>query len=279
MATKWTCLLAIFLLHIAFLTKVNAYMDFNLRRALQNENSTGYCKANEDLTGIWCVNETLYQANISGEPLWIKFDLNLTYDDVANVTWTHIWAWFTFKEQVDVLWANVSFNSTTPNNTWIAGATKPIGEVTIPTGNASLPNITFAANATFNVTLYKSDEAYCAGWANGSFCDEGWLNATLAVKGWGDGLFSESVRLNITLDKPDAGSANLKFETRINSTDFCTDLSTHVEFADEYTFRVEFCPTDNSTNCTTVLHTFNTSDWVTEPNIIADDLCFEPAFE
>jgi len=279
MTTKWTCLLAIFLLHIAFLTKVNAFMDFTLRRVLAYENATEYCKANEDLTGITCDNETLYHANISGESLWLKFDLNTTYDDVTHVTWTHIWAWFTFKEQVDVLWANVSFNSTTPNNTWLASATQPIGEVTIPTGNASLPNITFAANATYNVTLYRLGNADCAGFVNDEFCDEGWLNATLAVWGWGDGLFSEDVRLNITLDQPQAGSANLKFATRINSTEFCSDLSTHVEFADEYTFKVDFCPTDNSTNCTTILQTFNTSDWVSEPNIIADDLCFERAPE
>jgi hypothetical protein len=276
MATKWTCLLAVFLLHIAFLTKVNAFMDFSLRRALQNENAT-QCEPNADRTGITCTNVTLYRANISGEPLWIKLDLNQTYDQVAQITWTHIWAWFTFKEQIDVEWANVSFNSTTPNNTWIASATKFIGEVTIPTGNASLPNITFAANATFNVTLYKPGNADCLGYANGEFCDEGWLNSTLAVKGWGDGLFSESIRLNITLDQPQAGSASLAFETRINSTEYCANLSTHVTYADEYTFNVGFCPVDNSTNCTTILQTFNTSDWVSEPVVIADDLCFPPA--
>jgi len=271
-------LFALVFIIIFWIGSVDAFFNTNLRRSLQ-DNETAACEPNEDLTGLICSNVTLYQANFSGELLTLKVTLNQTFHVDARETSTEVWAWFSFKEQQDVLWANFSFNSSTPNNTWHFWATHPVGEVTIPTGNASWPELSLQANATFNVTLYKLDYANCTDLVNGSFCDEGYIHAALSVKAWGEEETAEGDPVWVSLDQADAGGATIWFETHINETAYCSEYSKQVQWADEYTFKLDFCAAENTTGCGTIEHTFNTSTWE-EPRVtFADYVCFEPSFD
>jgi hypothetical protein len=255
-----------FMYLVTAITRTHAFHELG-----RNLADAGTCGPNEDLTGISCANVSLYNTTLGGEPLWVLLDLEQTFDETTSSFTTRVWLWVTFRQFVNQLWADFSFNSTTANDTW--GITE-IGSFDVPSPFPDAPNISIWVNATHNVTLYTDDG--CVDYPdNGTFCDSGWLLATLGLYGWGT-EDTETAVVTATLDDPWSVQVRAPFKFYVDPTQYCTSLEEYIEYSRELKIWFESCPDDSVQPCTTAEHVFNTTSW-DEHVSLADDACFEHA--
>jgi len=257
-----------------FLYLVTATTTHALRELGRDLAEAGTCGPNEDLTGISCTNVSLYNTTLGGEPLWVLLDLEQTFDETTSSFSTRVWLWVTFRQFVNQLWVDFTFNSTTANDTWLATGITEIGNFVVPTPLPDAPNISVWVNATHNVTLYTDDRCVDTP-DNGTFCNSGWLLATLGLYGWGT-EDTEEATVTAILDDPWSVQVRAPFTFFVDPTRFCTSLEEYIEYSRELKLSFERCPKNTAEPCTTEEHVFNTTSW-DEHVSIADNACFEHA--
>jgi hypothetical protein len=265
--------IALFLLHLVTSTTTATETYDYFGRDLKG-NETGSCGPNENLDGISCTNVSLYSTTLGGEPLWVSMNLEQVFDEVSYTFTTRVWLWVTFRQFVDQLWADFTFNSSYANNTWLATGYTAIGSFEVPTSYPDAPNITVWVNATHNVTLYTDDRCVDSP-DNDTYCDSGWLLATLGLYGWGTEE-TETANVSATLDDPWSVQVTAPFTFYVNPTLYCTTLDEYIQYSRNLTIWFERCPKDEQ--CTSEAHVFNTTSW-DEHRSLADNACFEHAIK
>jgi len=253
------CFIVLLLIHPALALE-------NHDRNLLDE--TAGCVPNEENNGIVCTNITLYNTTVLNETLWVTLDLNSSINDTTYVFTTEVWIWVTFRQYVDKLWAHFEFNSSTPNNTWLASGVTSLGSFEVPTGRMDIPTIPVDIDVTHNVTLLTND---CPNFpANETYCDSGTLWATLGIQANGNASTSK-VQISASTNEPEAVHAAGYFNFSVESGQFCSDLSERIWFQDNLTVNLDICA--NGSPCHNKSLTWNTTTW-TVTKVFANNSCF-----
>jgi len=242
----------------------------NHGRILKWDNETGGCVPNDAKDGIVCTNITLYKTTILNDTLWVQLDLNTSFSEDTDLFTTHVWIWVTFRQFVDKLWAEFEFNSTTPNNTWLATGWTTIGIFDVPTGDKDIPIVPVEVTATHNVTLFVGD---CLDYpANDSFCDVGTLWAIIGLQANGSVQSETAGELTVTVNEPWAVRASGDYRFAVNPDTFCYDLVEKIWYNPELTAEFEKCSPQGL--CQNQTFTWNTTTW-DETHVFANDTCFD----
>jgi len=231
------------------------------------------CEPNADLTGIDCLNLTLYQTKVFNNSFWVGGKLQTVFDHPGS-NWfvTHIWIYVTFLHFQDKLWAEFTFNSSTPNNTWLATGSTRIGTFELPTGDSNYPTIAVELDAIHNVTLLTSDCPQDP--SNNEYCEWGTLEATLGLNALG--LFDNNqTRIVGILNEPSAVVVWAPFKFSVDEKSFCADLAEEIVYNKDMQFEVGICL--DETPCWFGSHAINASTW-DRNKTFADNQCFDHSF-
>jgi len=242
-----------------------------------DQHDGGGCEPNEDETGITCTNVTLYHTEVLGNPFWCSADIENWFNSTEEIFHTYIWIYVSFSEFNNTLWAEVYFNSTTPNNSVLASGSTTIGEFDLPTLRPEgIPSISAEVNASHSVLLVWNDD--CADDPdNNAFCDSGTIWAFLDLEAFGEVVTNNSVTITGTIVAPNAVVVNAPFEFAVNETWYCASISEDIVYDKELTVQFEVCDDSQPPQCDPVDYVFNTTTWDKHKDLA--DLCFEHSIE
>jgi len=231
------------------------------------------CQPNADRTGIDCLNVTLYETEIFNKSIWVWGNLKTTFEFPGSEEFvTQVWIYVSYLHFQNKLWAEFTFNSSTPNDTWLATGSTRIGTFDLSTGDDRYPTIAVELDAIHNVTLLTTD--CLEDESNNEFCQWGTIEAILGLNALG--VFDNNqTRLVGILNEPSAVVVWVPFKFAVNNESFCTDLSEEIVYDKNMKVEVAICL--DETPCWFEKHAINATGW-DENTTIADNQCFDHSF-
>jgi len=237
--------------------------DVRLLLATSNQNNSE-CVPNENQTGITCSGVVLYDTNVHGTEILVTMNLNTTFKD--SQFWTEVWIWTNVSNSEQLL-SHFTFNSTTPNGTWLSTGSTQLETLKLPTDNNQVPWIYVTAAVTHNTSLitYNCSENNPQ---NHSYCSSGATQTVVGLSASGN-LTQGQTEIKFTLDDLQAVVVNRPFQYEVDQTTFCVNSSKEVTVDPNMTVSLDIC---NGSSCSSATVSLNTTG-LDESSVVIDE-CF-----